>query len=221
MPGYNRRQLRRDILKEMILRECGCQDQEEVRASHGVQFHNNGAEEESGMIRSNLYTLSKQAQEMHDMIGMNDDLDEWVQEKIAVASSMIDSVYDYISYEYKSMRGEVEAHDSYNPDMLIDDTEDSEGADFDDEGADFDDYTIQEVAPPGGEDVVRALKGKKGIKSPYAVAWNMKNQGADLDEEELDDLDVEDVMHEPWKPLRQSTGIMFFEDEPVSPKRRR
>ena len=99
MPGYTRRHLRRDIIKEMILRECACQDQEEMRADHGVKFHNNGPEEESGMIRSNLYTLSKQAQEMHDMIGMNDDLDEWVQEKIAVATAMIDTIYDYIHAE--------------------------------------------------------------------------------------------------------------------------
>ena len=79
MPSLTRRQIQRAILKEMILRECACQDQEAERMSHGTQFHNNGPEEESGMIRSNLYTLSKQAQEMHDMIGMNDDLDEGVQ----------------------------------------------------------------------------------------------------------------------------------------------
>lgn len=232
MPGYTRRQLRRDILKEMILRECACQDQEEQREAHGVKFHNNGPEQESGMIRSNLDTLSRQAQEMHDMIGMNDDLDEWVQEKIAVASSMIDSVYDYIGYEYKSMRNEVESHDPYNPDMsdmhgdriasfetgydyAVDDME----GDFDDE-SEFDEYTLYEVAPPGGEDVVKALKGNKRIDNPYALAWSMHNKGHDLDEEELDDLDADEVMHEPWEPLRQSTGIMFFEDEMNESKRR-
>ena len=61
MPGMSRRQLRRTILKEMILHECGCQDQDDMRSQNGVKFHNNGPEEESGMIRSNLYTLSKQA----------------------------------------------------------------------------------------------------------------------------------------------------------------
>ena len=156
MPSMTRRNLRREILKEIILHECACQDQEDMHASHGVKFHNNGPEEESGMIKSNLYTMSKQAQEMHDMIGMNDDLDEWVQEKIAVASSMLDSVYDYIGYEYKSMSGEDGAHDSHSSKLLIDDMEE---ADFDDE--------------------------------EHA-----------LDEEE---------MIEPWTPLRQSTGIMFFE----------
>jgi len=175
MPGYTRRHLRRDIIKEMILRECACQDQEEMRADHGVKFHNNGPEEESGMIRSNLYTLSKQAQEMHDMIGMNDDLDEWVQEKISVASSMIDSVYDYIGYEYKSMKGDVGSHDSYNPDLMYDDEHHDEMDTMD-----------------------------------------------EADDREFDDLDADEVMREPWEPLHQSTGIMFFEeDEPVSTRRRR
>ena len=158
MPNMTRRQLRRTILKEMILHECACQDQESTRAEHGVKFHNNGPEEESGMIRSNLYTMSKQAQEIHDMIGINDDLDEWVQEKISVASSMLDSVYDYIGYEYKSMRGEDSAHDSYDADLLVDDMEEE-------------DFNNEEYA---------------------------------LDEEE---------MVEPWEPLRQSTGIMFFEKD--------
>ena len=171
MPGMTRRQMRRDILKEMILRECGCQDQESMRADHGVKFHNNGPEEESGMIRSNLFTMSKQAQEMHDMIGMNDDLDEWVQEKIAVASSMLDSVYDYIGYEYKSMKGNVGSHDSYSPDLLIDDMEDEE---YHEHG---------------------------------------------IDEAMMDD--DEDDMIEPWEPLHQSTGIMFFEDDLYESRRRR
>jgi len=199
--------LRRMILKEMILRECACQDQEyDDEAAHGMKFHNNGPEEESGMIRSNLHMLSNQAKEIHDMIGMNDDLDEWVQEKIAVASSMIDSVYEYIGYEYKSMRGETAEHDSFSPEYEFSIEDDAADNDFEDE------EFIQEVAPPGGEDVVKALKGKKGIKNPYAVAWSMHNKGEDLDE---------DDMVEPWEPLRQSTGIMFFEDELRESNRRR
>lgn len=196
MPAYTRRQLRRDIIKEMILRECGCQDQEmdDMRAKHGVKFYNNGPEEESGMIRSNLYTLSKQAQEMHDMIGMNDDLDEWVQEKIAVASSMIDSVYDYIGYEYKSMRGDVPSHDSYNPDMADDDQM------HDDRVSSFE---------TGYEFAVDDMEDDEGLDDEEYDEYSINEE----DEEELEDLDADDVMHEPWKPLRQSTGIMFFEDD--------
>jgi hypothetical protein len=191
MPSMTRRQLRRTILKEMILRECACQDQDSARAEHGVKFYNNGPEEESGMIRSNLYTMSKQAQEMHDMIGMNDDLDEWVQEKIAVASSMLDSVYDYIGYEYKSMRGGHHAHDSFDSELIVDDE------DHQDRIASFE--TGYDFAMDDMDD------------SDHDNEYDMNE--SDLSEEEIDDLDADEVMHEPWQPLRQSTGIMFFEDE--------
>lgn len=197
--SLNRRQMRREILKEMIINECACQDQEELRAAHGVKFHHNGPEAESGMIRSNLFTLSKQAREMHDMIGMNDDLDEWVQEKIAVAGSMIDSVYDYLTYEYMAMRGDVPSHDSYNPDLMVDDEDHQDRIASFETGYDFamddmdDDYEYDE--------------------------YEMNESG--LSEKEFEDLDADEVMHEPWKPLRQSTGIMFFEDDVMPRKNRR
>jgi len=36
---------------------------------------------------------------------------------------------------------------------------------------------INEVAPPGGEDVVKALKKKSSVDNPWAVAWSMKKKG--------------------------------------------
>src|ERR1700733_10813842 len=36
---------------------------------------------------------------------------------------------------------------------------------------------IQEVAPPGLEGTVKAMKKEKGISNPYALAWSMKNKG--------------------------------------------
>jgi hypothetical protein len=36
---------------------------------------------------------------------------------------------------------------------------------------------LDQVAPPGGEKVVKALKKQKGVKNPWAVAWAMKNRG--------------------------------------------
>jgi len=35
----------------------------------------------------------------------------------------------------------------------------------------------EEVTPPGGEDVVRALKDQPGVENPWAVAWSMKGKG--------------------------------------------
>lgn len=35
---------------------------------------------------------------------------------------------------------------------------------------------LQEIAPPGMEHVVKALKNKKGVDNPYKVAWSMYNK---------------------------------------------
>ena len=49
----------------------------------------------------------------------------------------------------------------------------------------LDEEDIEEVAPPGMEDTVKKLKGRKDVKNPYALAWHIyrkKNEGLELDE---------------------------------------
>ena len=53
---------------------------------------------EKGMILSNLAKMSDKAQELQDLAAEVDDNEEWVQDKIAVAASMIDSVHSYLKY---------------------------------------------------------------------------------------------------------------------------
>ena len=36
---------------------------------------------------------------------------------------------------------------------------------------------VQEVAPPGFEGTVRAMKKHKDVTNPFALAWSMKNKG--------------------------------------------
>lgn len=36
---------------------------------------------------------------------------------------------------------------------------------------------LDEVAPQGYEDIVKALKKEPGVDNPWAVAWSMKNKG--------------------------------------------
>lgn len=43
--------------------------------------------------------------------------------------------------------------------------------------ADEADDKLDEKTPAGGQKVVRALKKKKGVKNPFAVAWAMKDKG--------------------------------------------
>ena len=58
---------------------------------------------------------------------------------------------------------------------------------------------VSEVAPPGGEKVVKALKRNKDVDNPYAVAWSMKNKGDEFsEEEELDEDDYDGWDEEAW-----------------------
>lgn len=68
---------------------------------HHDDVHTNWDDEdqgEKGMILSNLAKMSDKAQELQDLAAEVDDNEEWVQDKIAVAASMIDSVHSYLKY---------------------------------------------------------------------------------------------------------------------------
>ena len=76
-------------------------DYHSAEETGGVSFEDGGPGEQAGMIKSNLYSIFTKAQSLHDTIGDMDKLPEWVQEKIAVADEMIDTIKDYLEYEYK------------------------------------------------------------------------------------------------------------------------
>ena len=50
------------------------------------------------LILSNLAKMSDKALELRDLAAGISDNEEWVQEKIAVASAMIDSIHNYLKY---------------------------------------------------------------------------------------------------------------------------
>lgn len=85
--------------------DCGCDGEEDYHPEEneygGVTFEDHGPGEQAGMIKSNLQSIASKAQSLHDTIGDTDELPEWVQEKIAVADEMIDTISDYLGYEYK------------------------------------------------------------------------------------------------------------------------
>jgi hypothetical protein len=56
-------------------------------------------EYEGNMAKSNLYRMAKSATMLHNIIQDDENLEPWVQEKIAVASSMIQSVANYLEYQ--------------------------------------------------------------------------------------------------------------------------
>lgn len=53
-------------------------------------------DQEGDMAKTQLKTMIDAAQELHDMLGDNDNLPEWVQNKITKATDYIDSARDYM-----------------------------------------------------------------------------------------------------------------------------
>jgi hypothetical protein len=66
-------------------------------------------DDEAGMADNNLETLERAVQGIDDLIQSGDNLPEWCQEKIAVAKSMLVSVWDYMYSE--------EASDEVDPEV--------------------------------------------------------------------------------------------------------
>lgn len=59
-------------------------------------------DDEAGMADNNLETLERAVQGIDDLISAGDNLPEWCQEKIAVAKSMLVTVWDYMKSEEMS-----------------------------------------------------------------------------------------------------------------------
>jgi hypothetical protein len=66
-----------------------------------ITHHNDDHDPDHGeksMIKSNLARIADKASELSRLAGEMPDNEEWVQEKIAVAASMIDAVHGYLKY---------------------------------------------------------------------------------------------------------------------------
>ncbi len=70
-------------------------------------------DDEAGMADNNLETLKRAVEGLDDMISTGDNLPEWCQEKIAVAKSMLVSVWDYMQSEENSV-----SENQRNPDLM-------------------------------------------------------------------------------------------------------
>lgn len=97
------------------------------------------------MAKSNLFKIIEYAHELYEMIGDDEDLEPWVEEKIAIAGYMMDSVGHYVRYqkhsEHESAEGEMDHLDV--PDEEEHDTE-GDGEEGDEEYLEFDDEEYPE-----------------------------------------------------------------------------
>jgi hypothetical protein len=73
------------------------EDEKDVGEGNNPEY-----DDEAGMADNNLETLKRAVEGLDDMISTGDNLPEWCQEKIAVAKSMLVSVWDYMESEEDS-----------------------------------------------------------------------------------------------------------------------
>ena len=57
--------------------------------------------DEAGMVKSNLATIIRSAEELDNILHDNENMAEWAQEKIAVVKSMLVTVKDYVASEHE------------------------------------------------------------------------------------------------------------------------
>lgn len=163
-----------------------------------LDYEDSNVYEETGMIKSNLFMLAKKSLELHDEIGDSDDLPEWVQEKIAVASYMMDTVHDYLMYEM--VKGDIhEKKDGRSKTRKY-------------KGKEYHATPSMVKAVKKGASYNQLAKLAKWSDEPAAVVQAAKivAKGKPMSRDDEGDLEEGDAG---WEPLHQSTGIMFFEDE--------
>lgn len=88
----------KDRLKELIKEELSCHkchdeqlgDEDYPKDPHGY---------EGRMVKNNLWKIAEYASEVYDLVHDDEDLEPWVEEKIAIAAYMLDSVGHYVKYE--------------------------------------------------------------------------------------------------------------------------
>jgi hypothetical protein len=63
---------------------------------------------EGEMAKTNLWKVAEYAKEMHDLIHDDEDLEPWVEEKIAVAAYMMDQIGHHLQYMKQRAHEEAE-----------------------------------------------------------------------------------------------------------------
>ena len=60
------------------------------------RYDHNEYHDEAGMVDNNLETIKRAAEELDNILGADDNMAEWAQEKLAVVKSMLVTIKDYV-----------------------------------------------------------------------------------------------------------------------------
>jgi len=173
-------------------------------ASEYLQNMGESVSEDAGeghMSKSTLYHTAKYAIELASMIKPGDDLEGWVQSKLNKAADYLQGAYNYEEYQkLNPYREELDSNtlnkhaqvvqkhidEILAKETKLDDIDTKPGMmrilskrvnEVEKELAKENRKEVDEKAPPGREDQVKALKKKfKDKSAPYAIAWAQHNK---------------------------------------------
>ena len=93
--------------KKHMLEACGNPYPEE-HIGDGGRMLDYGKEKsdshEGRMTKAKLFRLAQMAQRLHDKMADDDDLPEWVQDKVTTAEDRLSSAHDYIAYKIHRLK---------------------------------------------------------------------------------------------------------------------
>jgi hypothetical protein len=122
---------------------------------------------EGRMVKQNLWKIAEYAQKMHGLIHDDENLEPWVEEKIAVAAYMMDSVGHYLQYEKHVAHEEGEGEEGHVD--FPDEMSDEEGEEGEEMELDADELGDEEYDDEEEEDEEMVYEGHvaKGDPSKY------------------------------------------------------
>ncbi len=61
--------------------------------------HDDDGGHEGKMAKKELFHMAQKAQQLHDILADDEQLDPWVQAKVTKAAAMVSAVFDHMMYE--------------------------------------------------------------------------------------------------------------------------
>ena len=145
-------------------------------------------DDEGSMVLNQLDQMERAVKMVRDFIGTDYEkqLPAWVQSKLTLASDYIDTVGNYLNSKnedvneaasasirmYKALqqaKEKREREERLGNELLNKKPPEQKPVQKEE--------VVSEVAPPGFEGTVKAMKKHKDIDNPWALAWSMKNKG--------------------------------------------
>ena len=146
-----------------------------------AEDYNPEYDDEAGMADNNLETLKRTVEGIDDLIQTGDNLPEWCQEKIAVAKSMLVSVWDYMYSEEASDEVDPEIDAMYEAmESLVEEIATRDKIDVDlvwESFESLDDHMLYETA------AWRRKEGKSksgGLNAKGVASYRRENPGSKL-----------------------------------------